>query len=105
MDLRGLFLLLTPFHVAFPVDDLEAARRFYGETLGCPEGRGSSRRIDFDLFGHPIVAHLKPALAGEKRYHNPVGGDDLPVPHFGVPLTMEQWESLAERLRASGPNS
>jgi uncharacterized protein len=93
---------LTPFHIAFPVDDLEAARRFYGGTLGCPEGRSSSQWIDFDLFGHQIVAHLKPVSEGEKRHHNPVDGHDVPVPHFGVVLTMELWESLAKRLRAAG---
>ena len=91
---------LTPFHIAFPVDDLDAARRFYGGLLGCPEGRSSSQWIDFDLFGHQIVAHLKPSKA-EKVHHNPVDGHDVPVPHFGVVLTMEQWESLAERLRAA----
>lgn len=93
---------LTPFHIAFPVDDLEAARRFYGGLLGCSEGRSSSQWIDFNLFGHQIVAHLKPASAGEKPHHNPVDGHEVPVPHFGVVLTMEQWESLAERLRTQG---
>lgn len=94
--------MLTPFHIAFPVDDLDAARQFYGVTLGCPEGRSSSQWIDFDLFGHQIVAHLKPAAKGEEKHHNPVDGHDVPVPHFGVVLTMEQWELLAERLRAAG---
>ena len=92
----------TPFHIAFPVDDLDAARAFYGNVLGCPEGRSSSHWIDFDLFGHQIVAHLKPPRAKDKRHHNPVDGHDVPVPHFGVVLTMEQWESLAERLRKAG---
>lgn len=94
--------MLTPFHIAFPVDDLEAARRFYGTTLGCAEGRSSSQWIDFDLFGHQIVAHLKPRQAADEAHHNPVDGHDVPVPHFGVVLTMEQWESLAARLRAAG---
>jgi uncharacterized protein len=94
----------TPFHIAFPVDDLEAARHFYGVTLGCPEGRSSSLWIDFNLFGHQIVAHLKPKPTEETSHHNPVDGHDVPVPHFGVVLTMEQWESLAERLRAAGVN-
>ena len=93
---------LTPFHIAFPVDDLEAARAFYGKTLGCPEGRSSAQWIDFDLFGHQIVAHLKPTPEGSKRHHNPVNGHDVPVPHFGVVLTMKDWEDLAERLRAAG---
>ena len=92
---------LTPFHIAFPVDDLAAARRFYGGVLGCPEGRSAESWIDFDLFGHQIVAHLKP---GEpmKAHHNPVDGHDVPVPHFGVVLTMERFEALAGRLKAAG---
>ncbi len=94
--------MLTPFHIAFPVDDLDAARQFYGTTLGCPEGRSSNQWIDFDLFGHQIVAHLKPRVATDEAHHNPVDGHDVPVPHFGVVLTMERWEALAERLRASG---
>lgn len=94
--------MLTPFHIAFPVDDLDAARAFYGTTLGCPEGRSSSQWIDFDLFGHQIVAHLKPAANGEKSHHNPVDGHDVPVPHFGVVLTLDQWELLAARLRDAG---
>ncbi len=89
----------APFHIAFPVDDLAAARRFYGEILGCPEGRSSDQWIDFDLFGHQIVAHLKPRSSTDKLHHNPVDGHDVPVPHFGVVLPMEEWESLAERLR------
>ena len=94
--------MLTPFHIAFPVDDLDAARKFYGTTLGCPEGRSSSQWIDFDLFGHQIVAHLRPAAAMDETYHNPVDGHDVPVPHFGVVLTMERWNALAERLRKAG---
>lgn len=94
--------MLTPFHIAFPVDDLEAAREFYGGLLGCPEGRSSSQWIDFDLFGHQIVAHLKPSFGEGKPHHNPVDGHDVPVPHFGVVLTMDQWHTLAERLRAAG---
>ncbi len=92
---------LTPFHIAFPVDDLDAARAFYGGTLGCPEGRSSAQWIDFDLFGHQIVAHLKPASNGNDPHHNPVDGHDVPVPHFGVVLSMKDWETLAERLRRS----
>ncbi len=92
--------MLTPFHIAFPVDDLEAARNFYGTTLGCAEGRSSSQWIDFDLFGHQIVAHLKPAAKDEATHHNPVDGHDVPVPHFGVILPMEKWTELADRLRA-----
>jgi uncharacterized protein len=90
---------LTPFHIAFPVDDLDAARIFYGTTLGCPEGRSSSQWIDFDLFGHQIVAHLKSGSSNGKAHHNAVDGHDVPVPHFGVVLPMETWQALAERLR------
>jgi uncharacterized protein len=93
---------LTPFHIAFPVDDLEAARVFYGTTLGCAEGRSSTQWIDFDLFGHQIVAHLKTGGGVDKSHHNPVDGHDVPVPHFGVVLAMEDWKRLAERLRQAG---
>lgn len=91
---------LTPFHLAFPVHDLAAARRFYGELLGCPEGRSSDTWIDFDLFGHQLVAHLSPE-AGD-RAHNPVDGHDVPVPHFGVVLEWEDFHALADRLKAAG---
>ena len=94
--------MLTPFHIAFPVDDLDAARSFYGATLGCGEGRSSAQWIDFDLFGHQIVAHLKPRTAGDETHHNAVDGHAIPVPHFGVVLTMDKWEALAERVRAAG---
>ncbi len=95
---------LTPFHIAFPVDDLDAARTFYGTTLGCAEGRSSAHWIDFDLFGHQIVAHLKPASenGAGKAHQNPVDGHDVPIPHFGVVLPMEAWEALADRLRRAG---
>lgn len=96
---------VRPFHIAFPVDDLAAARRFYGTVLGCPEGRSSAEWIDFDLFGHQIVAHLKPDAAPRKRAardSNPVDGHDVPVPHFGVVLEPAQWQELAGRVRAAG---
>jgi len=94
---------LTPFHIAFPVDDLTKARSFYGGTLGCPEGRSSQEWIDFNLFGHQIVAHLKPRAASTAEpHHNAVDGHAVPVPHFGVVLTMEAWSALAERLKAAG---
>lgn len=92
---------LTPFHIAFPVDDLDAARRFYGELLGCREGRSSDRWIDFDLYGHQIVAHRVDAPLGQKG-GNPVDGHDVPVPHFGVVLTPDDWEALAARLKGEG---
>ena len=89
------------FHLAFPVHDLAAARAFYGGVLGCPEGRSAPDWVDFDLFGHQIVAHLKPGMRPEP-HHNPVDGHDVPVPHFGVVLTMPDWQALAERLQATG---
>ncbi len=95
--------LLRPFHIAFPVDDLEAARHFYGAVLGLPEGRSAAHWIDFDLFGHQIVAHYKPRPAANDSLHsNPVDGHDVPVPHFGVILAQSDWEALAERVRAAG---
>jgi extradiol dioxygenase family protein len=92
---------LAPFHLAFPVHDLEAARRFYGGVLGCPEGRSSAEWIDFDLFGHQVVAHLKPGHAAD-AHHNPVDGHAVPVPHFGVVLVMDDFRALAERVKAAG---
>ena len=94
-------MTLRPFHLAFPVHDLAAARAFYGGVLGCPEGRSSDQWIDFDLHGHQIVAHLDPA-AKPVAVANPVDGHHVPVPHFGVVLTMADWEALADRVRAAG---
>lgn len=90
---------MQPFHLAFPVHDLAAARAFYGGVMGCPEGRSSDQWIDFDLYGHQIVAHLAP---GGPRHHNPVDGHDVPVPHFGVVLEWGAWHALADRLRDAG---
>ncbi len=90
-----------PFHHAFPVTDLAATRRFYGELLGCREGRSAPRWVDFDFFGHQISAH-KVDGALPKAALNPVDGDDVPVPHFGAILEWNAWHALAERLRASG---
>lgn len=92
---------LRPFHIAFPVHDLAAARAFYGGLLGCGEGRSADHWIDFDLFGHQIVAHLDPAMT-PSAIANAVDGHDVPVPHFGVVLTMEDWHALADRLTAAG---
>jgi uncharacterized protein len=89
-----------PFHLAFPVHDLAAARRFYGEILGCPEGRSSEAWVDFDLYGHQIVAHLAPKHE-RVQTHNPVDSHDVPVPHFGVVLSMADWNVLANRLCAA----
>lgn len=92
---------LRPFHLAFPVDELEAARRFYGGLLGCPEGRSSPEWIDFNFYGHQIVAHLSPGEAGH-RHTSAVDGNAVPVRHFGVVLGMAEWQALADRLRAAG---
>lgn len=92
---------MRPFHLAFPVHDLDEARAFYRGVLGCGEGRSSDHWIDFDLYGHQIVAHLNPGIRAANAT-NPVDGHDVPVPHFGVVLTMAQWEDLAARLRAAG---
>ncbi len=91
---------MPPFHLAFTVNNLAAARAFYSGVLGCPEGRSDAAWVDFDLFGHQIVAHLDPALTYEAA--NPVDGHDVPVPHFGVVLPMEQWQALADRLTQAG---
>ncbi len=88
---------LRPFHLAFPVDNLASAREFYGELLGCREGRSSDSWIDFDLFGHQIVTHLSPE-GPACGIINPVDGENVPVPHFGVVLTMQDWQALADRL-------
>jgi extradiol dioxygenase family protein len=91
---------MPPFHLAFPVDDLAAARRFYGELLGCPEGRSADEWVDFDLHGHQIVAHLAPDQVG-RRSTNDVDGEHVPVPHFGLVLSMGDWKQLAEKLQAA----
>ena len=92
---------MPPFHLAFPVHDLAAARAFYGGLLGCPEGRSSDEWIDFDFFGHQLVAHLAPGAAAPGA-SNAVDGHDVPVPHFGAVLAMDEWERLAARLAAAG---
>lgn len=91
---------LRPFHLAFPVDDLDKARSFYGTLLECEEGRSCEEWIDFDFFGHQIVAHL--SAGAQDKTSNLVDGRDVPVPHFGVVLTMEDWQALADRLVAAG---
>ena len=92
---------MPPFHLAFPVHSLAAAREFYGELLGCPEGRSSDAWVDFDFYGHQIVAHLAPDEIGH-RSTSAVDGDAVPVRHFGVVLSIPQWEELAAKLRAAG---
>jgi uncharacterized protein len=91
---------MRPFHLAFPVHDLAATREFYGGVLGCAEGRNGDDWIDFNLFGHQIVAHL--SATAQAASTNPVDGHDVPVPHFGVVLTMDQWHALAARVTAAG---
>ena len=92
---------IQPFHLAFPVRDLEEARDFYGRKLGCPEGRSSPDWIDFNLYGHQVVAHLSPEACGVAAL-NAVDGHGVPVRHFGVVLTMEQWEAMATKLTDDG---
>ena len=97
----SITMTLRPFHLAFPVNDLAAAREFYGDAMGCREGRSSDEWVDFDFYGHQIVAHLAPGRAGD-RTSNHVDGHGVPVPHFGIVLAMEDWQDLADRLTASG---
>lgn len=92
---------LPPFHLAFSVDDLAAARRFYGELLGCAEGRSAEEWVDFEFYGHQIVAHVEPDMS-KRRSTNGVDGENVPVPHFGVVLPMDEWKRLAERLEEAG---
>ena len=92
---------LPPFHLAFPVHNLDAARKFYGDLLGCPEGRSSSEWIDFNFYGHQIVTHLVQKKSVD-RPSNAVDGHDVPVPHFGVVLPMAQWQAAADKLTAVG---
>ncbi|WP_026354633.1 VOC family protein [Massilia niastensis] len=89
------------FHLAFPVRDLAEARRFYGDLLGCPEGRSSDEWVDFNFHGHQVVAHLAPDELGPAST-NEVDGDKVPVRHFGAILPMAEWEALAGKLRDAG---
>jgi extradiol dioxygenase family protein len=94
--------MATPlFHLAFPVDDIAKARAFYGGVLGCPEGRSAVDWVDFDFYGHQIVAHLAPDEVGH-RATSKVDDHDVPVRHFGAILSMGEWEVLAEKLRKAG---
>ena len=90
-----------PFHLAFPVHDLSAARQFYGELLGCPEGRSSDDWVDFNFYGHQIVAHLAPDECGHHQTSK-VDGHNVPVRHFGAVLSLPEWDRLAARLEAQG---
>jgi len=91
---------LRPFHLAFPVTDIEKARAFYGGILRCPEGRSDTDWVDFDLYGHQIVAHRVDSMTPIAG-HNPVDGDAVPVPHFGVVLAMDDWRMLAQLLKSA----
>ncbi len=94
---------ITPFHVAVPVHDIEAARKFYREVLGCGEGRSDTYWTDFDLYGHQFVIHYKPKPAETESLHsNPVDGHDVPVPHYGVVLEWDDWHTLEARLKSHG---
>jgi extradiol dioxygenase family protein len=88
---------LRPFHLAIPVNDLKETRNFYTTVLGCKEGRSSNHWVDLDFFGHQLVLHM--ADKQQEQHSNPVDGHDVPVPHFGVVLTPDDWETLAERLK------
>ena len=92
---------ITPFHVAIPVHNLEACRTFYREVLGCEEGRSSDHWVDFNLFGHQVVIHYKPKSA-EQLHTNPVDGKNVPVPHYGVVLPWETFQSFSRELAKKG---
>lgn len=89
---------LCPFHLAIPVHDLPASRKFYGELFGCKEGRSDTTWVDFDFFGHQLVCHVDPAQKAEEGVSNPVDGHDVPVPHFGIVLDLDRWKLLADQL-------
>jgi len=92
---------MPPFHLAFPVRDIAEARAFYGDLLGCPEGRSAEQWVDFNFYGHQIVAHLAPEECGHRKT-SAVDDHDVPVRHFGAVLSMEQWEALADKLKQAG---
>ena len=89
---------LSPFHLAIPVHDLQAAREFYGGLLGCTEGRRSDQWVDFNFYGHQLVCHADPGMRTGPALHTPVDRDQVPVPHFGLVLDMASWERLRDRL-------
>jgi len=96
---------LTPFHIAVQVRDIEEARRFYKDILGCAEGRSAAHWVDFNLYGHQFVCHLNPDLGRTGKlssHYNPVDGQGVPVPHCGVVLRPQQWTELAQRVQRSG---
>ncbi|WP_339743695.1 VOC family protein [uncultured Rubinisphaera sp.] len=93
---------LMPFHLAVQVHDIAEVRKFYGSLLGCPEGRSAETWVDFDFFGHQFVCHLNPDLKAAALHHNPVDGHAVPVPHYGVVLTLDRWSELADKLQTAG---
>ena len=94
--------MIQPFHLAIPVQDLEKCRTFYRDVLECEEGRSSDHWVDFNFFGHQLVIHQKDDFSPTKAITNPVDGHDVPVPHFGVVLSWEDWTSLSEKLKNVG---
>lgn len=93
--------IIQPFHLAIPVQNLEKCRTFYRDVLQCEEGRSSKSWVDFNFFGHQFVIHQKDNYQPTESITNPVDGHDVPVPHFGVVLTREDWTALSERLKAA----
>lgn len=93
---------VTPFHIAIPVHNLAVCRTFYREILNCEEGRSSEHWVDFNLFGHQLVIHYKPKVEGEEQYSNPVDGKNVPVPHYGVVLPWETFQSFSKELKSKG---
>jgi hypothetical protein len=102
---RDAYMNRNPFHLAIQVRELQEARAFYGDLLGCAEGRSADSWVDFNLYGHQLVCHVNPQLGadgGISSHYNPVDGHGVPVPHFGVVLDMDDWQSLADKLKAAG---
>ena len=93
---------ITPFHIAIPVHNLSECRTFYRDVLQCEEGRSSGHWVDFNLFGHQLVIHYKPKTGSEDLHHNPVDGHAVPVPHYGVILPWDTFQSFAEELKGKG---
>ena len=93
---------LMPFHLAIPVDDLQKARRFYGEVMGCSEGRSDDHWVDFNFFGHQLVIHFKEKSESDSVKYNPVDNQNVPIPHFGVVLQWDVWHSLVDQLNSKG---
>jgi extradiol dioxygenase family protein len=93
--------MIQPFHLAIPVKDLELCRAFYRDIIQCTEGRSDTHSVDFNFFGHQLVIHQKDNFIPQ-QISNPVDGHDVPVPHFGVVLSMNEWEKLSERLKKNG---